>query len=298
MSFALITVPHMASDLLFASSWRYIVQNAMWGLRHGVLFFLIIYLIESGYRVRNSRYRSRNFFHDVCYWLYGRSDLPRILFTASLFAFLSRRLAFLQVTSFQSVPAFVRVPIAFIVVDFTTYWIHRWQHTNRVLWAFHSVHHSQEQLTFATSARFHPIDNFVLTTLAFLPFLLLGQPAELVLPVYLAMEFLIAIQHSEIPWRYGPVYRFVVSPTFHSIHHSISPEHHNRHFGRMFSIWDYLFGTAVPDQTRPAIYGLQDWKMPTLMSQLCFPFVHLYKDAVKSDRAGQSDRELTRSDSV
>jgi sterol desaturase/sphingolipid hydroxylase (fatty acid hydroxylase superfamily) len=295
LPFAVLIVPRTASDLLTASSWRSVAHNVASGLRHGLLFFLIIFLVESFYGERNSRYKSRNFLHDACYWIYGRSDLPRILFTASLFAWLSKHLAFLQITSFQAVPALIRIPIAFILVDFTTYWIHRWQHTNKVLWAFHSVHHSQEEMTFATSSRFHPIDNFVLTTLAFFPMLLLGQPIQMVLPVYLAMEFLVAIQHSQIPWSYGPLYPVVVSPNFHSIHHSIDPEHYNQHFGRMFSLWDYLFGTAAPDQTRPATYGLQDWKMPTLLSQLYFPFVHLFRDLVKSNQQNNSVANLQAS---
>ena len=295
---AALSVPDRASDLLLASTWRFIAHNMARGLQHGLMLFLVIYLLEHYYKARTSQYTSRNFLHDICYWFYGRSDLARILFTASWFSFLGNHLAFLEIQSLRAMPALLRFSISFVVVDFTTYWIHRWQHSNPVLWAFHSVHHSQEELTFATSARFHPIDNFVLTTLAFGPILLLGQTAETVLPVYLAMEFIIAIQHSELPWRFGSLYRVFVSPAFHSFHHSIRPEHHNQNFGRLLSIWDYLFGTAVPDQERPAVYGLQDWKMPTLMSQLCSPFVHVYSDIVRSNRAGQPGQEVTRTDSV
>jgi sterol desaturase/sphingolipid hydroxylase (fatty acid hydroxylase superfamily) len=293
---AFLTVPaklYTASDLLYASTWKHVAYNAMRGVRHGVVLFLIIYLIERCYKVRTSKYKSRNFFHDICYLIYGRSDLPRILFIASLFAYLSSHLAFLEIKSFQSLPALVRVPIIFICGDFASYWAHRWQHSSRILWAFHSVHHSQEKLTFATSVRVHPLDYFAFTTLGFIPILILGGPFNRVLPIYLAMEFLIALQHCEIPWRFGALYPVVVSPTFHSIHHSISPEHHNRNFGRLLSIWDYLFGTAACDQTRPGIYGLQDWKMPTLLSQLCSPFTYLYRNILKSNRARRSGQELT-----
>ncbi len=282
---ALLTSPE-ASDLLLASTWRYVAHNAYHGLRHGMLLFLIIYSIERCYRVRTSKYKSRNFLHDICYWIYGRSDLSRILLTASLFKFLSSRLAFIEITSLRSLPVLVRFSIYFIFADFLTYWLHRWQHSSRVLWAFHSMHHSQEQLTFATSMRTHPVDDFIITTFSFVPLMLLGQPVRLWLPVYFAMEFLIAILHSEIPWRFGPLYRVFVSPTFHSFHHSISPEHHNQNFGRLLSIWDYLFGTAVREQTRPGVYGLQDCKMPTLASQLCSPFIHLYRGMPKFNRAG------------
>jgi sterol desaturase/sphingolipid hydroxylase (fatty acid hydroxylase superfamily) len=291
-------VPEKAADLLFAWSWRYVIHDALRGLRLGVLLFLIIYLIERFYKAPTSQYKSRNFLHDICYWFYIRSDLHRILFMATLFNVLGSHLRFLEIRSFQSVPVVLRWLLYFLLAEFLAYWIHRWQHTSRVLWAFHSIHHSQEQLSFATSERSHPIDVFVSNTLSFVPLLLLGQPVKEWLPLYYVMEFLIAIEHSEIPWRFGPLGKIVVSPGFHSFHHSIKPEHHNRNFGRMLSIWDYLFGTAVCDQTRPRVFGLQERKMPTLISQLFSPFFHLYTDIVKSDRAGQRSQELTSSDPV
>lgn len=297
LSIALFALPE-SSDLFLASTWRYVAHNALHGLRHGILLFLIIYSIERCYNVRTSQYKSRNFLHDICYWICGRSDLFRILFTASLFKFLGNRLAFIEITSFRSLPALVRLPIYFIFADFLTYWIHRWQHSSRLLWAFHSMHHSQEQLTFATSMRTHPVDDFMLTTFSFVPLMLLGQPVRLWLPVYIAMEFMIAILHSEIPWRFGPLYRVFVSPTFHSLHHSIRPEHYNQNFGRLLSIWDYLFGTAVREQTRPDLYGLRDCEMPTLVSQLCSPFIHLYREIPKSIRGGNSGQVLTHPDSA
>lgn len=295
---AFLPVPGKASDLLSAWSWHHIALDALRGLRLGILLFLVIFLIERFYKVPASRYKSRNFLHDICYWFYGRSDFHRILFTASLFSFLGSQFAFIEIVPVRSMPAPLRWAIYFISADFTAYWIHRWQHSSRFLWAFHGVHHSQEQLTFATSTRSHPIDNFMTNTLAFIPLMLLGQPVRAWLPVYYIMEFLIAIEHSGIPWRFGFLYGFIVSPAFHSFHHSIRQEHHDRNFGRILSVWDYLFGTAVSDRERPVLYGLEDWKMPTLMSQLCSPFVYLYKDAVKAKRTRQSAQELTRSNSV
>ena len=239
---ALLTSPE-ASDLLLASTWRYVAHNAYHGLRHGMLLFLIIYSIERCYRVRTSKYKSRNFLHDICYWIYGRSDLSRILLTASLFKFLSSRLAFIEITSLR----FLRTRAFFYLFHFCglSYLLASPVATFQPgPGAFHSMHHSQEQLTFATSMRTHPVDDFIITTFSFVPLMLLGQPVRLWLPVYFAMEFLIAILHSEIPWRFGPLYRVFVSPTFHSFHHSISPEHHNQNFGRLL-----VFGTTFRNRS-------------------------------------------------
>jgi len=262
-------------------------------LKHGLPLFLIIASLERWYRVRISKYKSRNFFHDMCYWLYGRSGILRILFTAWWFSLLADKFAFLSYPPLQSLPVIVQISLSLIVVDLSAYWIHRWQHSSRVLWAFHSVHHSQEQLSFVTSARIHPVDNLVLTTLAFFPILVLGPTPEGWLPAYLVMEFLIALQHSEIPWRYGPLYRLVVSPSFHAYHHSTDSAHHNRHYGRMLSIWDFVFGTAVHDEKPPTEYGLTDRKMPTLVSQIGPPFLDAYRELRSSLSARFGERAVS-----
>jgi len=65
----------------------------------------------------------------------------------------------------------------------------------------------------------------------------------------------------------------VVSPVFHSIHHSVEPRHHNRNYSAMFSVWDYLFGTAAATATRPRVYGVEGLAMTeSLLAQLFTPF--------------------------
>jgi sterol desaturase/sphingolipid hydroxylase (fatty acid hydroxylase superfamily) len=82
-----------------------------------------------------------------------------------------------------------------------------------------------------------------------------------------------ALQHAQLDWRFGPLYRVVVSPVFHSIHHSAEPRHHNRNYSAMFSIWDYLFGTAAVSATRPRVYGVEGLAMAeSLPAQLFTPF--------------------------
>ena len=42
-----------------------------------------------------------------------------------------------------------------LMADFIGYWSHRLRHSNRYLWAFHTIHHSQTMLTVVTNYRFH-----------------------------------------------------------------------------------------------------------------------------------------------
>ena len=92
------------------------------------------------------------------------------------------------------------------------------------------------------------------------------------------------MQHSEVRTRFGPLYKIVVSPTFHSFHQSLRPEHHDRNFGRILSLWDFVFGTAVDEKERAHEYGLAEVEMPTLMSTLLVPFKTIYHTYFKKGR--------------
>lgn len=256
--------------------WRELLVNTRRALLAGSCLFLVIFLIERHYG-KALHYRSRNFFHDLVYWFYQRSDLHRIIFAAAIFALVADHLRVLDLKLLEQVPRPLRWTLYFVTAEFVAYWVHRLQHAVPFLWAFHSVHHAQEQLSFATSLRFHPVDNLVANVIAFVPLMMLGVPPREFLPVYLAMEFLIALSHSQIPWRFGPLYRVVVSPTFHSFHHSEDPAHHDRNYGRLLSVWDFIFGTSVDEKERPKKYGLRDVRMPTLVSQMVMPFQLLWR---------------------
>jgi sterol desaturase/sphingolipid hydroxylase (fatty acid hydroxylase superfamily) len=209
---------------------------------------------------------------DVAYWFYYRSGLHQLLFMAALFSFLGTRLAFLQLKMLGGLHPIVAGILWILIADFCDYWIHRLQHRSRFMWAFHSTHHVQEQLSFATSARFHPVDHFISNTIRFVPLLMLGVSPNNWLPFYLCANFILITLHSRIKWRFGALSRVFVTPWFHSFHHSTDPRHYNQNFGAFLSIWDHMFGTAVDAPAQPAAYGLPDVKMPTLLSTLVVPF--------------------------
>ena len=64
--------------------------------------------------------------------------------------------------------------IAFIVLDFSHYWIHRIEHENNFFWNSHIVHHSSEEFDLACAVR-QPISSFVkLFSFFMIPAALLG----------------------------------------------------------------------------------------------------------------------------
>ena len=236
-------------------------------------FYLIVLVLEKAYGTRTRNYRTRDFSHDIAYYLYYRSGAQRLLLTATLFASLDGPLSFLDLKLLSPLPVGVQIVLGLLISDFVMYWVHRAEHHFRFLWAFHSTHHAEEHLTFASFLRFHPIEVFIGECLAYLLLRLLGFDIGTLIVVYLVTNFLGETQHSQIPWKFGPLYRIIVTPSFHEFHHSPDRRFHDRNFGGLFSMWDYLFGTAVPDGSpRPAKFGLPDVKVTSLGSTLVTPF--------------------------
>ena len=238
-------------------------------------FFVVVYALEMRAGADRARYRTRNFFNDIVYTLFYRGALYNVLILAAITNALEPRLGALRIDFLGGAPWLVQLAVFWIGGDFVMYWWHRLQHSNRFLWALHSVHHSQEQMTLLTAARRHPLETLSLDILIFFGIfhVLLGVPTKGWLPLAALITSILAIQHAQLDWRLGPFYRVLVSPRFHSFHHSADPAHLNANYGFLFSIWDYIFGTAVPEQARPARYGVDGLDMKeTLTSQLVTPF--------------------------
>src|SRR5581483_7869134 len=99
--------------------------------------------------------------------------------------------------------------------DFCVYWGHRWQHHNRLLWRFHSIHHSAEHLDWLAAHREHPIDTIYTMSLINLPAFVLGFPLE-TLTGLIAFRGLWAIYiHSNVRLPIGPLRVLVGAPELH-----------------------------------------------------------------------------------
>jgi sterol desaturase/sphingolipid hydroxylase (fatty acid hydroxylase superfamily) len=267
-----MTLRHMLDALLHFGALRQVVHGCLRAMAVGIVFYFVIYLLERVSGGTTEQYRTRGFLQDVTYWFYYKSGLHGLVFQAAFYSFLSTKLAFLQLGIISSLHPIEQGILWFVTADFCDYWVHRFQHGSRFMWAFHSTHHAQEQLNFATTARFHPVDQFISTAITFVVLLMFGASPKSWLFYRLSVEFVTGTLHSRIAWRFGPLSRIFVTPRFHSFHHSADPRHYDKNFGGILSIWDHMFGTAVDAPEQPAEYGLRDVKMPTLLSTLVVPF--------------------------
>lgn len=173
-----------------------------------------------------------------------------------------------------ALPLFVQVPGVLLVADFTQYWVHRTFHAVPLLWPFHAVHHSIEEMDWLAGSRLHLLDVIVTRGLTYVPIFVLGF-SERALMVYV---FLVAAQatfiHANVVWEFRPLRRLVATPAFHHWHHSADPEAVNKNFSVHTPLWDILFGTYYLPDRWPAAYGLGGGRrVPARwLAQLIYPF--------------------------
>lgn len=169
-------------------------------------------------------------------------------------------------------PQLVVAVILLFVLDFAIYWVHRIHHESRIFWPFHSLHHSAEVMTPVTVYRKHPIYDLISV---FIKGVLIGLLQGAFLLVFASetaystiagvnaayFAFYMAganLRHSHVWISFGAFFEhLLISPAQHQIHHSIDPKHHNKNYGEVLAIWDWMFGTLyIPKSEEIIEFGL------------------------------------------
>lgn len=188
-----------------------------------------------------------------------------------------------------------------LVFDFAIWGAHTLFHRVPLLWHFHAVHHSAEQLNPLTLFRMHPVDLFVTGSIATVAhgggyglfFYLSGEaPAAATVAGLNAVIFVFYLagynlRHSHV-WLNYPVWlsRILVSPAQHQIHHSSDPKHFDRNMGLIFSFWDQLFGTHyIPREHEKLSYGVTR-REPNPFASLADLYLKPFADAWRGLRRG------------
>lgn len=150
-----------------------------------------------------------------------------------------------SVALLETAPLAVQFLVVLVVKDFLEWFIHRMLHRVPWLWEFHKVHHSIEALDWIGSFRFHWMETVVYRGLTYLPLVLLGIDARVVLANAVVGTLIGHLNHANIRFDWGPLRYVLNSPRFHVWHHD--RELHGRHgqnFAIVLSVWDWIFGTA------------------------------------------------------
>jgi alkylglycerol monooxygenase len=146
--------------------------------------------------------------------------------------------------------------IAFVLYDFSYYWLHRCGHEVSILWAAHVVHHSSEEYNLTTALR--QTGTSTLSFLFYLPLAILGfEPLMLatVGALNLIYQYWVHTQHIG---KLGWYEKYFVTPSNHRGHHAQNAVYIDRNYGGVFIIWDRLFGSYQEElEDDLPIYGIR-----------------------------------------
>jgi sterol desaturase/sphingolipid hydroxylase (fatty acid hydroxylase superfamily) len=145
-----------------------------------------------------------------------------------------------------SIPVWMAVPLAVILLDLAIYLQHVLFHAVPALWRLHRMHHADLDFDVTTGARFHPIEIVLSMGIKLGVIAALGAPAVAVLIFEVALNATAMFNHSNVrmpAWIDRALRWIVVTPDMHRVHHSIVARETNSNFGFNLPWWDRLFGT-------------------------------------------------------
>lgn len=244
--------------------------NYFWWL---ILLSLFVWMLEIAFPWRkNQAIIRKDFWLDAFYMFFNFYIFKLIIFMAfsnvTEMAFSDimggdlKRFALVDISTF---PAWAQLLIFFIATDFVQWFTHVLLHRFNVLWEFHKVHHSVEQMGFAAHLRYHWMENVFYTPMKYIMVMLIGgfTPEQ----AYIVFYFAIAIghlNHANVFFDYGPLKYILNNPKMHIWHHALSLPSERRkgvNFGISLSIWDYLFKTNyIPSSGKDIPLGFEHLK--------------------------------------
>jgi sterol desaturase/sphingolipid hydroxylase (fatty acid hydroxylase superfamily) len=176
-------------------------------------------------------------------------------------------------------PLWLRACVAMVVGEIGYYWGHRLTHEIPLLWRFHAVHHSAEELDFLVSSRGHPVDVVFSRMCMMTPLVALGlvnmvHSSDGLIPLMVMMFGMIwgFFIHANVRWRLGPLEWLVATPGFHHWHHTLGGKRRDCNYSTMFPWLDRLFGTHYLPNEWPERYGIDEPMPHSLIGQFVRPF--------------------------
>lgn len=138
-------------------------------------------------------------------------------------------------------------PLNFVLlllgIDFIFYWVHRWGHHLKIMWAAHSPHHSAEEMNFFVALR-ASVTQRLFSFFFFWPLTLVGfTPFDIYTMTALHL-FISFLHHTEFIPKLPRIIEYIfTTPSHHRVHHGINYAYLDKNFGEFLIIWDRMFGT-------------------------------------------------------
>ncbi len=176
--------------------------------------------------------------------------------------------------------------IAFVGIDFASYWAHRFNHTINVMWNRHIIHHSSEEFNLPCALRQEISEVLGVYFFLSIPLALLGIPPEVigvVAPIHLFAQFW---YHTTLIGRMGFLEYILMTPSHHRVHHAVNPEYLDKNYSAIFVLWDRWFGTFQEEKEEiPPVYGTV--KPVNTWNPVVINFMHMWqliKDAWRTQK--------------
>jgi len=182
-----------------------------------------------------------------------------------------------QVQLLTQAPLWIQFLVFLVLKDFCEWCVHNLLHRVPWLWEFHKLHHSIVELDWIGNMRFHWMEIVVYKSLTFLPMVVLGVDGRVILWVAIVGTLIGHLNHSNLRIDWGPLRYVINSPRFHVWHHDVVLHGKaGQNYSILFSLWDWIFGTAyLPDaEEQPQRLGFARMEeFPRgLVGRLAYPF--------------------------
>ncbi len=176
------------------------------------------------------------------------------------------------------IPNVLKIILGVLLLDLGDYFYHRISHRWKLLWNYHRVHHSDNQMDVTTGYRFHPFESIGLLATQVISSLIFGYGLETVAIYYTLYIPLVIAQHANVrfPDFFENIFGYIFStPNFHRVHHSYPQYLTDSNYGDLFSIWDRIFGTYQKVEPSKLNFGLENYtddKVHTFWYMVSQPF--------------------------
>ncbi|HVB71330.1 MAG TPA: sterol desaturase family protein [Acidimicrobiales bacterium] len=188
---------------------------------------------------------ARGYRQDLLYTVLNATIVAPLVVALSLsFAEVAHRsLPWIVMPHLDAAPRWGVIALIFVAMDGCNWLAHLANHHIRMLWRFHELHHSQEDMSVLTVFRTHPLIH-VSYLIALIPGVVLVANGAISTTFLVVYAGFVAFEHSNTNLGFGPLGRLFVSPNYHRIHHRLNGRQ-DINLGFALTIWDQLSGRAV-----------------------------------------------------
>ena len=225
---------------------------------------------------REQKVLRRLFYTDVIYALVNGIPIKAglVLIMAVAMATIGNLVPTSLTATVAGQPIWLQLVEIIVIADLGFYWAHRAFHAVPLLWRFHAIHHSIQELDWLAAHRVHPVDQTLTKAASLVPFVLLGYSGAAVglfALIYHAHAFL---QHANTRVGFGPFKWVIASPQFHHWHHANERAAYDKNFAGQLAVLDALFGTLhLPGSRIPERYGVDDPIPGHFVGQMAYAFM-------------------------